>query len=696
MRAKQAEANREHAATQGMNVVSPRALTMMHHAAATHEGSPPALDQKKPTAEQLLEHAQGAGNAIIGQLVPGYIAARDRLDANAVASLGGQLGGVAMHFYGALAAHAEKPGDATTEIKAQILKSMQPAVTATLASGLPPQMFRGRLVGLSPVAIEFSNAPNASHLPKLLGELERTIRMIELVHKLNAKFAHGQKAREDVHALAEARIEVVNWSGRALDLLFLKATLGPIWELLDSTATPMDPKPSHGLDIASKEADRVGWLADKGKFDLPGATAMLQGGGRGNATLVLQDLYTSDPDTRAKFLMGLRQNKVLDSFCKDLSWQEVKQLHDSLGNGFAEIKTELQHYFIGDGKFGPSLGEEFENHDRSLHSLIGRVPVLGDGLNFALDVGTFGFHSSYGRALDDYSNGRTSANERDDAKAHAALRTAATMLVATVTGGAAGKMVRGGAETVSTARATASGVAAGSVGSAAAVGTSDLYNNFVSKTQSGASSPEDYAKALLLGGALGGAFELAGNKLGTDAVATASEGESGSNQLRSGTAHLEDVDSDAGATEENEPATQSDTEEPPQRGPGGAHIHDEAFSSNRFYEASPKHAGKARVVGGEIVEKEPTNGQAALDLSFPLKGTTARRVGFDVATKEFVVFDRTGNRVVAKRAQGGEYHGHVRSWDALTKTMRQVLIDNGIVDKRGRVALDSSRLDLDP
>lgn len=569
-RAKQAQTHAR--APSGVGMVSLGAVNAFHHAAPKHEVAPPALDKKKPTSEQLLEHAQGAGNAILGQLVPGYIAARDRLDVGSVAALGGQLSGVATHFYGALAAHAETPGDQTTEIKAQILKSMQPAVTAALASGLPPQMFRGRLVGPSPVAIEFSNAPNASHLPKLLGELERTIKMIELVHRLHAKFAPGSKAREDHAVLAEARLEVVSWQGRALDLSFLKVTLGPVWELLDSTATPMDPKPSKGLEVASHEANRVGWIGDTGTFDVAGATAMLQSGGSANAKHVLQSLYTADPDTRAKFLMDLRRNKVLDSFCKDLSWQEVKQLHDSLGYGFGDIKSALQPHFLGDGKYGPSLGEEFENHDRSLVSLIDKIPVIGDGLNFALDVGTFGFHSSYGRALDDYSNGRTSANERDNAKAHAAMRTAATMLVATVTGGAAGKMVRGGAETASVARATASGVAAGGVGSVAAVGTSDLYNNFVSKTQSGASSPEDYVKALLLGGAFGGAFEMAGAAFGSEAGAAGAEAGKApkeitaptQKQLPAGNPPAEEVAADAATTEESgeqgEPTKRTDKE----------------------------------------------------------------------------------------------------------------------------------------
>jgi hypothetical protein len=119
------------------------------------------------------------------------------------------------------------------------------------------------------------------------------------------------------------------------------------------------------------------------------------------------------------------------------------------------------------------------------------------------------------------------------------------------------------------------------------------------------------------------------------------------------------------------------------RGPGAAHIHDESFAANRKYVGSPKHTGTTRRVGGVEVSREPTDGQAALEDSFPLPNTN-RRIGVDVKNKEFVVLDRTGNLVKDKKVVGGEYHGHVRSWDGLSSNMRAALKPIVDVDKSGR------------
>jgi hypothetical protein len=131
-------------------------------------------------------------------------------------------------------------------------------------------------------------------------------------------------------------------------------------------------------------------------------------------------------------------------------------------------------------------------------------------------------------------------------------------------------------------------------------------------------------------------------------------------------------------------------------GPGAAHIHDESFSANRKYEGSVKHGARARNVGGRIVQKAPTNGQAALDMSFEFSKETPRRIGVDVATGEFVVFDRTGNLVAEKQVVGGVYHGHVRTWEQLDPEMRKVLIDHRLVDRRGRITFDPKQWDVVP
>lgn len=111
----------------------------------------------------------------------------------------------------------------------------------------------------------------------------------------------------------------------------------------------------------------------------------------------------------------------------------------------------------------------------------------------------------------------------------------------------------------------------------------------------------------------------------------------------------------------------------PQHGPGAAHINDETFSANRTFEGSAKHSGSDRKVGGKKVAKEPADGQAALDFSFQISNTSPRRIGIDVKNNQFVVFDRTGNKVANKEAVGGIFHGHVRSWDELEGPMKKAL-----------------------
>jgi hypothetical protein len=61
-----------------------------------------------------------------------------------------------------------------------------------------------------------------------------------------------------------------------------------------------------------------------------------------------------------------------------------------------------------------------------------------------------------------------------------------------------------------------------------------------------------------------------------------------------------------------------------------------------------------------------------------------------VKNNEFVVFDRTGNRVVNKDVAGGVFHGHVRTWDELEAPMKKLLVDRGLV-KNGKITVDPAR-----
>jgi hypothetical protein len=127
-------------------------------------------------------------------------------------------------------------------------------------------------------------------------------------------------------------------------------------------------------------------------------------------------------------------------------------------------------------------------------------------------------------------------------------------------------------------------------------------------------------------------------------------------------------------------------------GPGAASVYDEAFAANRVYRADAvkaKHGGTSRNVGGRTVSPEPKNGQRALDNSVPIN--ERRRVGVDVDNQEIVVLDRTGNLIKDKKVVGGEYHGHVRKWDELSKDMKDALKREGVtVDKKGKITVPES------
>jgi len=92
---------------------------------------------------------------------------------------------------------------------------------------------------------------------------------------------------------------------------------------------------------------------------------------------------------------------------------------------------------------------------------------------------------------------------------------------------------------------------------------------------------------------------------------------------------------------------------------------------NGVYEASAKHHPNVR----GNVSPAPTNGQAALDLSVQVKTTSPRRVAFEPSSGEFVVLDQT---------TPGVFHGHSRPWAELHTDMQNVLVDQGVVNRRGR------------
>ena len=366
------------------------------------------------------------------------------------------------------------------------------AALGVAADALVPHQFRGQEVaGVVPV-LNVEGPPELIRA-RLAGELDRTMQLLVDIAHIE-KLVQSQK-KHDQSVLDSARSIVDSWAHRPIDIAFLRAALGATWNVLDATA-PAGAKPSDALDQATKQAHHTGWLGDTGQFDIHEAEMWLNLGGSENAWIVYRKLTTADPDTRARLLMQMKQRRLLDKFCSSFGWEPIKQLHDGLGYGFPEIKSDLQKYFIGGkDKWGPSLGEEWDSHKSSLHHLLGSVPHVGGALNFVADLATFGFNSSYGRARDAYTAGQTSEDDWETQRNHIYARTAAMAFVSIVTGGAADKFVRGGAATVSTVRAIGAGMAGGATGSVTGLATSDAYNVYVSGEQESFSSPENYVKA---------------------------------------------------------------------------------------------------------------------------------------------------------------------------------------------------------
>lgn len=503
--------------------------------AASANASPLSLDggnvseREKRTndisrVERIYDTAHETGTGALSTLVPAYLAARDQCDAAAVAELGGRILGAYSLVHGAKAAldkalheipHHSLPGGEAAEdfalatrhqaieAKTRLLPPLVGVLDTVVARTLTPHVFRGTEVAGQAVSVTLDGSP-MQRTAKLAGELQRTIGMLVVVEEIRDQLL-GDKGSITQDRLRAARNKISPWASRPLDIAFLRVALGPIWGLLDVAVTPIETKPSDALAGATRQAQHTGWLGDVGRVDIDNVCMELRVGGRQSAEFVIRQLYTADPDTRARLLIQIKERGLLDALCSAVGWADIKDLHDSLGFGFSEIKTDLQRYFIGKRGYGPGVGHEWEHHDSSLHGLVARLGGPGAVLNFALDVGTFGFNSAYGKALDDRSEGRTSEGEASRAKLHAGGRTAVIAALSLLTGGLADKAVRGGAATVSTLRGVGAGAAGGSVGGVSALAASDLYGNHISGDQSGFSSPEEYVKAALLGGAIGGA-----------------------------------------------------------------------------------------------------------------------------------------------------------------------------------------------
>ena len=107
-----------------------------------------------------------------------------------------------------------------------------------------------------------------------------------------------------------------------------------------------------------------------------------------------------------------------------------------------------------------------------------------------------------------------------------------------------------------------------------------------------------------------------------------------------------------------------------------------------IYEAGGKHGATARSTSRGMNSAEPANGQAALENSVQVKGTSPRRVGVDRDSGEIVVLDRTRQAACGCDGAGGVnniWHGHVRPWGDLHVDMQNALRRGGLVDRKGNI-----------
>ncbi|MBQ3599583.1 MAG: hypothetical protein II992_00055, partial [Lachnospiraceae bacterium] len=99
-------------------------------------------------------------------------------------------------------------------------------------------------------------------------------------------------------------------------------------------------------------------------------------------------------------------------------------------------------------------------------------------------------------------------------------------------------------------------------------------------------------------------------------------------------------------------------------------VYSSGSGSNGIYEKADYHGNK----NNAVKNKAPNKGQDALDNSVAIGSNTTRRVG--ISDGEIVVFDETTS---------GNFHGHVRSWNELSETMKAVLRKAGMVNKKGKI-----------
>lgn len=97
------------------------------------------------------------------------------------------------------------------------------------------------------------------------------------------------------------------------------------------------------------------------------------------------------------------------------------------------------------------------------------------------------------------------------------------------------------------------------------------------------------------------------------------------------------------------------------------------------FEPNPKHRSRKR---GRI-SAQPTCGQEGLDNSVQIREESPRRLGVDAINEEIVIF---------MQHLPGVFHGFVVEWEMLPLPAQRILVELGLVNRRGRILEQSDEV----
>ncbi|HVV84667.1 MAG TPA: hypothetical protein VHE35_16490 [Kofleriaceae bacterium] len=236
-----------------------------------------------------------------------------------------------------------------------------------------------------------------------------------------------------------------------------------------------------------------------GGFSWTHAVASLMAQHRAGSEAIMAELFDAAPEHRGPILAALDDLGLLDNLLAPLPFAEVEQLHDRVlagpRTGASTVLSKMRRYF--------------ENKDRSDHSLshyLGKVPVVGGGLNTIANAATFGFVGQHDAAYREMRAGHITSDDYDHATIHAAARAAVLGGVSLATGGAAGAYAEGasgGLAALGTGGRIASATLAGAAGGAGAGFGGQVAEDVLDHKLSSAGT---YARSVGLGAATGAAL----------------------------------------------------------------------------------------------------------------------------------------------------------------------------------------------